>query len=274
VSKEDSVKTASSCWLGRIALLFALFTVAVVLINCSAQNSTSESIQSQADRLMATYNLHPSDSQPSSEQFVLDGSSISFLSMASASSKIGLNLTIHTGEQVELLTYLLKEQSQFNMGGINAYFVASKGEIVGAWLAFEGPVGGGASALNDRSQFLPSGLNSDNLVFQNIKSMNVLGPWTVNNWKSEIELSDPESINKLLIMLEASTKQNGVKYSVIGDEQYAIRINYESGEVILARLTTKSDSLDTFLTFSPFGDCYFIPSDDLKPYVKNILGAL
>jgi hypothetical protein len=271
---EGPMKTSFSCWLDSTALLVLFIAVTTIVTSCGVADSTSEPEpgQTQALHLMAEHNLHPSDSQPASLQFVLEANSIPFQSMATASSVVGLDLTKHAGEKVELLTYLLNEKSQANMGEIKACFVVSEGHVVGAWLALEGYVGGVLS-LNERSQFLPSGLASDSLVFQGVKSVNVLGPWTVINWKSEVELSDPESIKRLLTSLEASKKQNGVRFSVQGDEEYAMRINYETGEVVLVSLTTKSGSADTFLTFSPFADCYFIPSDELKPYVKDLLAV-
>jgi len=247
-----------------------LFSASVVGLASACGQAPSDHVTRQVDRLLARYDLHAAGA-PSTSQQLLGEDAESFGSQAQASRSIGLDLRAHAGEQVEEVTYRLRENSQSGEG-ITATFVVSGGTVVGAYLNLIG-YAGGFTPLNSHREFAVP-IAPDNLNFSGVSSVELLGPWGAHGWTHHVTLSGAES-QRLETLVQASRLHSGERYGTVDDREYALTFTYGSGQVLGANLFTKNDSGATYLTFDPhqFSGWYFTPPTELEQYVEAVLAA-
>ena len=276
MDSQRRIRTAPT----RVVVLCLCVLGGVLFSGCAtrvdlAASPSPRSVAQQTAALLAKYGLHPSDSGSLTKVSLGDAGTLPFTLDAVASLAIGLDMTTYAGKQVGLLKVPLKERSQAIPGNIEAFFVVSGAEVVGAYMVEDGYVPG-VVPLTERDEFAPPGLSPQHLTFDGVKSVEIVGPWAdPNGWKNDKSVSSPTAVKTLLALLAASVTKQGERFGVDGDEEYMILLTYDSGAVVRARLTTKRGTGETFLTFDPdaFGNWYYMPPTGLKTYVKSLLGV-
>jgi hypothetical protein len=266
---------------GQALALVLLALAGVLLGGCGSSrplqpsaSTTAASLNRQADTLLAKYGLHPSGSARSVPVTFGKAGSLPFVLYATASKSTGLDLSGYAGKRVWLLMVPFKERSQVSEANVRAYFVVDHDTVVGAYMVLDG-YAPGVESLAERSDFAPPSLSPEHPVFEAVKSIEIVGPWTGTDWRRSVVLSDPAEVEKTLSLLAASVGQRGTRYGVRGDEEYMLLINYRDGVVVRASLTTKRRSGATFLTFDPgaFFVWHYLPPAQLKAHVKSVLGV-
>lgn len=81
-----------------------------------------------------------------------DLSGLPFFHYQMASNKIGLNLSVAAGREVDIRRYTLTERSPKSGYRLFAHVAFLDGRIIGAWLATEAPIAPGLAAL-DQNDF-------------------------------------------------------------------------------------------------------------------------
>ena len=100
----------------------------------------------------------------------------------------------------------------------------------------------GVVSLAERDMFAPAKLSPEKLAFDDVSSIEVMGPWADGDWKKHAKMSNPAGVERILTLLESSVGRRGMRHGVEGDEEYMILITYQDGAIIRANLTTKHGS--------------------------------
>ena len=172
---------------------------------------------------------------------------------------------------MQTLEFPLKERTQAGNGGVRAVFVVDNGRVVGAFMVLDGYTPGVVS-LTYRRDFAPPGLSPEHLVFEDVKSVEIMGPWHNGSWGKRAVLRDPLQVRRFLAMLTASTARKGARWGTMGDEDFMISINYRGGIVVLVDMVTKRTSGMTTFFCHAFPNWHYLPPTRLKAYVKSVLG--
>jgi hypothetical protein len=275
VRKRLASRTAAASLTGGILVALAV----LALSGCAAATepealaSPLDSLAEQAQALLSRYDLHAAGPGATERITLSAPGQPAFALYARASADIGLPLHGCEGETVDMLTVPLTERSQ--AGDIRAYFVASGGKVVGAYLCLVDCYPGIVSLAN-RSGFLPPGLTPEHLTFDEVSSLEVIGPWSGDDWERRATYRDGADIARFTALLSSSTPRRGERTGLESDEEYMLILHYADGPEIRVRLVTKRDTGLTFLTFDtePLWEWHFLPPAGLKAEVKSTLTAL
>ena len=248
--------------------------VAIVLVVSVAflGGCQSTPIDTEARDLLDKYNLHPISS-PTERKAKLN--KFTFELINSASKDIGFDLLAYQENELKTLSYLLNERSQGREGKIFANFIYRDKKIVGAFLTLSDYMPG-IGSLKDRSSFAPGKLAPDNLVFEEVYKIELLGPWNQHDWENKAELKEPQEIDSFISRFRQSVQRRGYSSPTIDDEEYVIIFYYSDGPIIRARLYTNSKTRKTIMRMDPdiFSKWHYIPPEELKTYISKNLGLV
>ncbi|MEW6172757.1 MAG: DUF4830 domain-containing protein [Bacillota bacterium] len=247
-----------------ISFLLTLF-ILILLVGCNSQ------ADEHGRKLLAQYRLHPAGA-PEAEKIKLEERYFEIYN--SASKDIGLDLQKYKGKEVKALSYVLRERSQFRNqdGEITAHVLFFKGDLIGAYLILKGYCPG-VSSLKDRTFFAPSNkLKPTNLRLKGVNKIDLFGPWVSDKWKNKATLETPSEIYEFISLVNQSVSRREEFTPVIGDEEYLIKFYYTDGPVVYGRLAVKATK--TRFTLDMFPGWSYDPPEELKPYVKEKLGAM
>lgn len=221
-------------------------------------------LKKKAEDLLKNYGLHPISIDEEQTIRLVDNYEL----IRSNSERIGLNLSGYRGKTVNALIYTLQETSQNNRGKIQSLILYDK-EIIGACLLMEG-CNPEVSALDEKYNFMPNGLITNNLQFKGINKINIAGPWDrKESLIREVILSNENEINSFLALISKSLpvakKQNNLFDS--SSVEYRICFYYYDGSIVRGNLFFSKD-LST-LTLAPFVDLAYESPNELKIFIEQ-----
>lgn len=246
---------------GIFLVVWALI-IFLLLVGCTKK------VETQAMSLLKRYNLTLSNQEPNIRKTKL--SKYSIQEFNTASKEIGLDLANYQNEEVDVLSYPLKNQAQGETGKISANFLFKDNKIIGAFLTLHDYIPG-VSSFMDRSNFMPKKLNANDLTFENVEYIEIFGSSKTEIWGKRAIIKNSNQFKELNSILRKNIRKKGNVLYVKGDETYMLVFHYKDGPLVRYRLFTKSQTSETFLTADPYLKFHYIPPAELKSYILRNL---